>query len=154
MKRLTENSKLKRLGGGIGPRKFKVMKPLLHFAPDARENPMGRVKLNGKDTPDVKLKKEIDAVGLAFRAAAKSSQAKMAHEDEGYGAEYAVVVFQNAEQCTTFFEELGYPEPYDVFIDGQVLAQMLKVKLPDAPITQRKLKAIHNPKLTRLAKSL
>lgn len=49
---------------------------------------------------------------------------------------------------------MGYPEPKDVYTDGPLPAELLKVKLPPPIVTQKKLKATHNPKLTRLAKPL
>ena len=64
------------------------------------------------------------------------------------------MVFQDNEQVNAFLEALGYPEPKDVYIDGPLLAELLKVKLPPPIVTQKKLKATHNPKLTRLAKPL
>ena len=78
----------------------------------------------------------------------------MEHKHSGYGAEYCVVVFQDNEQVNAFLEALGYPEPKDVYIDGPLPAELLKVKLPPPIVTQKKLKATHNPKLTRLAKPL
>ena len=99
-------------------------------------------------TQEQTLNRQIDAVGLAFRAAAKLSKAAGAHEHAGYGADYCVVVFQDNKQCNAFLEECGYPEPLDCFVDGLVLAEILKIKLPDAIVGQKKLKAIHNPKLT------
>lgn len=140
---------------GAGPKMAKpnIMRSrqLLAFVPD-EPNPMVGV-VSGK-TPEETLKRPIDAVGEAFRKAAKDSRQKELHMHSGYGAEYAVVVFQDNEQTNEFFRAIGYPEPKDVYIDGLVLAELLKVKLPEPKVQMKKLKAIHNPKLTRLAKPL
>lgn len=124
-------------------------RPLLGFVQD-EPNPLEGV------VPDPKqpMKKELDAVGLAFRAASKSIKGDQMHEHAGYGAEYFVVVCQDAGQCTALLKGMGYPEPKDVYVDGLVVAELLNIKLPDAQVQPKKLKAIHNPKLTRLARPL
>lgn len=132
-------------------RPIKSIRPLLSFVSD-EPNPIVDIEKDG--TADVVLKREIDAVGKAFRNAAKDSRTKELHELAGYGAEYAVVVFQNSDQATAFFEAVGYPEPEDVYIDGLHLAELLKVQLPKSDVPIKKLKQVHNPKLTRLAKPL
>lgn len=124
-------------------------RPLLGFV-KAEPNPVASIKADATQP----YKKELDAVGLAFRAASKSIGAYQHHELSGYGSEYFCMIFQDAAQATAFLKGIGYPEPKDVYVDGLVVAELLKVKLPDAQVQPRKLKAIHNPKLTRLAKPL
>ena len=153
VKRPKKELKRTTLKKSTGPRKLvRTNKKILDFVPD-EPNPLEGKNLDAK-TQDQKLKKQIDAVGLAFRAAAKSSHTQMLHELTGYGAEYCVLVFEDSLQVTAFLREVGYPEPKDVYIDGTVLAQILGVELPPPSVERKRLKTVHNPKLTRLAKPL
>jgi hypothetical protein len=145
---------LRRTGGGLGihaskPKLMKIShRRLLDFVP---EQPNPHADLPHALTLENKCDQEVSAFGKAFRKAAKDEAAAAAHELEGYGAECFVCVFTDAAQATSFLKAVGYPEPYDVFVDGPLLAELLKVKINASLVAApKKLKIHHDKKILPL----
>lgn len=97
------------------------------------------------------VKIENEVTYKAFMDAAKQDRKNQAHQEEGYGAEYFVVVFQDGKQASHFLKAAGYPDYLDTFIDGTILAEILKVKLPASTVEPRKLRRTHDASLTSLS---
>jgi hypothetical protein len=80
---------------------------------------------------DEAAKVELTQVQKGFRERLK---AEMERSDKMTAAfYYTVLVFETQEQCDTFIRESGCAgRGSDLFIDGRVLADALKIRLPDA----------------------
>lgn len=120
----------------------------LDFVPE-RPNPLEG--LADSKSLEEKSARELDAFGKAFREAVKQESAAAAHELEGYGSEYFVCVFRDAAQATSFLKAIKYPDPYDVFVDGPMVADLAGIKIaePLMPLP-KKLKVHHDKKLLPL----
>jgi hypothetical protein len=103
-------------------------------------------------TREAKLKTELDEVGKAFRAQAKGEKER--YEEAGYGANYVVMVFPDAQQTNAFMEAIGYPDPEAMFVDGTLVADLLGWELPATEQVVKRNPSVHNPKLTELARPL
>lgn len=137
---------IKRLGSSIG----KIRREPLAFVAE-EPNPLEGVK-PGK-TPEEKITRELSAFGQAFRDAAKNEAAAMHHALEGYGAEYFVMVFRDADQATAFLRKIEYPDAKAVYVDGTIVAELLKIELPESKVPlPKKLKAHRDPKLAKLTR--
>lgn len=157
MKRLSPTKPMGRLGSKLSARDaipLKAKRVPLTFVPE-QPNPLAKLKgAKPTKTKAEGMKRELDAVGKAFREAAKNTSKLALHELSGYGAEAFLVVFEDSDQATAFLRAMKYPHPKDVFVDGTILADILSVKLPAAKAAVKKLKSVQNPKLTRLAQPL
>lgn len=126
----------------------KAKREPLAFVPE-EPDPLAGVK--PAKNMEVKFKRELSAFGQAFRDSMKNEAAATYAEKVGYGAEYFVVVFQDADQATAFLRNAGYPEPKDVFIDGPMLAEAMGVEIPASLVPPpRKLKKVQDKKLAAL----
>lgn len=131
----------------IGRKLTQPTRKPLDFVPD-EPNPL--VGLPDAKNLEDKCAQELDAIGKAFRQAAKDESAAAAHELEGYGSEYFVCVFADAAQATAFLKAIKYPDPYDVFVDGTIIAELVGAELPAARATIKKLKPKQDKKLLAL----
>ncbi len=79
---------------------------------------------------------EIDALAAGFRARAAAEQQRF---DAATGAAYyAVVVFEDSEQCSAFLSAVGQPSD-SLFVDGREIASRLGIELPQSAAPRPKL---------------
>ena len=62
-------------------------------------------------------------------SAAMKKQAEQ-FDGEGRSDYYCVICFEQGEQLDAFLKGVGYPVVDDVFIDGPLLAQQMKIEIP------------------------
>jgi hypothetical protein len=122
----------------------------LSFVTD-EPNPLQDLDTRGLNNQE-RRKKELDAVGQAFSKASKQIAAR--NVDQGYGVESCLLVFHDADQVTAFLRGVGYPDVMAQYVDGTILADILRIALPEPKVQITKLKRTHNPRLTQLAMPL
>jgi hypothetical protein len=101
-----------------------------------------------QETNEKSIMAEVEAVkiGMVERLKQDAKRKKLAVSTE----DYFVVAFESGEQALAFLNAVGYPFPQDRFIDGTILAEGLKVKLPRVTEKIGVLKTIHDRSLTDL----
>jgi hypothetical protein len=55
---------------------------------------------------------------------------RLAHKEQSKVDYHFVVCFADGDAATTFLQKVGYPDASAIFVDGHVLAGLLKIELP------------------------
>ena len=145
LKRLGKN--LKRVGTGIKKLERKRMTkhvPLSFLKP--APSPWRGFKEREKNEDNMRA--EVEAVHSAMVDRLKQDQArkKLATASD----DYFTVAFESGEQVDAFLRAVGYPQFKDAFVDGLILADLLKIELPVPKAKLKPLKTKHAESLTRL----
>ena len=123
---------IKRLAGSI-PKSRK--KPLAFIPPEP--DPMLGIS-EGKTNEEL-IGNEVKAVESSIMARLKADAKR---KEIATSAEYYFVVcFEDSNQASTFLKALKYPDDNAAFIDGTILAEILKIELPVA----EKMKPLRAP---------
>lgn len=140
-------AELKRTDTAIQIKKIGMRKAELKFVQPAVD-PLRGIELNG--TPEQNAETEVKAVksGFAQRAAQEQERFQQTTRTDYYFA----VVFEDGGQANAFLKAVGYPTADALFVDGTILADILKIEIPQAEFKLRPLKA-PDAKLARLVTS-
>jgi hypothetical protein len=123
-----ERPSLKKLSLGI-------TKPPLGFIEPA-DDPIRRVP---KDlTPEEQFKQTMNALGQGLSGALQKQAAQ--HKERGKTDYYIVVCFEHGTQADAFMRATGYQDYEAQFVDGTILAKLLKIELPPAPYRPPRLR--------------
>ena len=123
----------------------KITRVPLMFLKAARDPFLG---LKEQATHEANMKAEVGAIHNAMvdRLRQDQQRKKLA----GAADDNFTVCFETGEQATAFLRALGYREFNECFIDGLILAELLKIELPQAKAKIKPLKSTHPASMTRL----
>jgi hypothetical protein len=130
----------------LEPRKLsRAKKKPLTFIQPALDPTLALPDVGGNAETQIREEVDVVKIGMVERMKADNQRKKLATAAD----DYFVLAFESGDQATAFLRAIGYPSDADRFIDGTIVAEQLKIKLPAAP-KQHKLKSDHDRKLTRL----
>lgn len=125
-------------------------KPLAFLPPEADPLRFLGEAENNEKAVNAEVQELRKAIVSKSKLAQTMKDAKARLDRDTAADDYFVLCFETGEQAVAFLRAIGYKHTADRFIDGTIIAELLKIELPKPTARMKLLKTDHDQKLVSL----